>query len=201
MKQYNIDQDKWGQKLIEFVQTAVDSVRPSSRLLQDSMNFNNFIKIKIINWRDNSKSAYINGVVMNKNIADKRMISTIQNPSILLLKESIGTMKNDGLTGSAGLTEIQSIVDQEEHWIEIIRQKLTQVKPNIIIVEKDVGYKILDALRESQITVISNMNHHKMKRIQRFTQTIISPSYNVIDKSFVLGKCKQFRVEAPFTGG
>lgn len=39
-----------------------------------------------------------------------------------------------------------------------------------------------------------------MKRMARYTQTIISPSYNVIDKSFVLGKCKQFRVEQPYTG-
>lgn len=40
-----------------------------------------------------------------------------------------------------------------------------------------------------------------MKRMARYTQTIISPSYNVIDKSFVLGKCKSFRVEKPYTGG
>lgn len=58
----------------------MDNVRPSSRLLNDSMNFNSFIKIKIINWHDNSKSAYINGVVMSKNIADKRMKSVIDNP-------------------------------------------------------------------------------------------------------------------------
>lgn len=37
------------------------------------MNFNSFIKIKIINWTDNSKSTYINGVVMSNNTADKRM--------------------------------------------------------------------------------------------------------------------------------
>jgi len=41
---------------------------------------------------------------------------------------------------------------------------LTQVKPNIIIVEKDVGYKILDALRQEDIIVITSLDHHKMKR-------------------------------------
>jgi len=143
------------------VQKAVDEVRPSSRHLNDSMNFNSFIKIKIINWHDNSKSAYINGVVLNKNLADKRMDGLINDPSILLLKDSVGTTKGEG----PNLTEIQSIVDQENSWIEIIKSKLTQVKPNIIIVEKDVGYKILDVLRESRITVITNLSSHKMKRI------------------------------------
>ena len=143
------------------MQKAVDEVRPSSRHLNDSMNFNSFIKIKIINWHDNSKSAYINGVVLNKNLADKRMDGLINDPSILLLKDSVGTTKGEG----PNLTEIQSIVDQENSWIEIIKSKLTQVKPNIIIVEKDVGYKILDVLRESRITVITNLSSHKMKRI------------------------------------
>jgi hypothetical protein len=31
------------------------------------------------------------------------------------------------------------------------------MKPNIIIVEKDVGYKILDVLREEGITAIINI--------------------------------------------
>ena len=98
MKQHSIDSDKWGGKLLEFVKTAVDNVKPSSRLLNDSMNFNSFIKIKIINWKDNSKSAYINGVVMNKNLADKRMLQQIDNPSILLLKETVGIRTNQVLS-------------------------------------------------------------------------------------------------------
>ncbi len=128
------------------------------------MNFNSFIKIKIIPYRDNSKSAYINGVVMSKNLADKRMRGHIENPQILLLKESIGTSRNED-----SLTELQGLVDQEKHWLDIIQQKLTQVHPNIIIVEKDVGYKILDALRDCCITVITNLSHQKMKRVQRYT--------------------------------
>lgn len=79
MKSNQIDIEKWGCKLLEFVSTAVDNVKPSSRLLGDSMNFNTFIKIKIINYADNSKSAYINGIVMCKNLADKRMANFLQN--------------------------------------------------------------------------------------------------------------------------
>jgi chaperonin GroEL (HSP60 family) len=55
------------------------------------MDFNHFIKIKIINYEDNSKSEYINGIVLSKNIADKRMKTNITNPKILLVKDSIST--------------------------------------------------------------------------------------------------------------
>lgn len=91
MKNNNIDLDKWGNKLLEFVGNAVESVKPSSRLLGDDMNFNNYIKIKIINYKDNSKSVYVNGVVLSKNLADKRMEHKKDNPRILLLKDSLGS--------------------------------------------------------------------------------------------------------------
>jgi chaperonin GroEL (HSP60 family) len=60
------------------------------------MDFNHFIKIKIINYEDNSKSEYINGIVLSKNIADKRMNTKIANPKILLVKDSISTDSSEG---------------------------------------------------------------------------------------------------------
>jgi hypothetical protein len=60
------------------------------------MDFNYFINIKVINYQDNSKSEYINGIVFSKNIADKRMRTDIMNPKILLINESISTVQSDG---------------------------------------------------------------------------------------------------------
>lgn len=56
-------------------------------MLGDPMDINECIKIKIIDWKDNSKSAYYNGMVMSKSIAIKRMDKEIRNPKILLLKD------------------------------------------------------------------------------------------------------------------
>ena len=81
-----LNADKWERMLTEFVMTAVEQVKPSSRLYGDSMDINECIKVKIIDWKDNSKSAYINGIVMSKSIASKRMQTTRVNPRILLLR-------------------------------------------------------------------------------------------------------------------
>ena len=88
------------------------------------MVFNQFIKIKLINWEYSSKSAYINGLVISKSQADMRMRTDVENPQILLLKEPISTTVRMVVTGGeqaggggGGLTEIKSIVNQEEHWI------------------------------------------------------------------------------------
>ncbi len=113
MKNNQIDSEKWGKKLLEFVSTAVDNVRPSSRLLNDPIDFNYFIKIKIINYFDNSRSAYINGVVMSKNLADKRMKKdTFPDPKILLLKDNLGLVKSDP---SLCLADLSTVIDQEDY--------------------------------------------------------------------------------------
>ena len=71
---------------------------------------------------DSSKSAYINGLVISKNLADKRMRTDVDNPQIILRTVTGGEHAS---AGGGGLTEIQSIVNQEEHWIIIIKSKLT----------------------------------------------------------------------------
>lgn len=78
-----------------FVKQAVESIRPSSRILNDTMNLNDFVKIKLINWKDQSMSQYVNGVVMTKNLADRRMKSQFTSPNILLLKNTLELVNQD----------------------------------------------------------------------------------------------------------
>ena len=110
LKENSIDEETWSSKLFEFVKTAVYNVKPSTKILNDSMNFNRFIKIKLIKWKDNSKSTYINGVVMSKDLADRRMKDSIDKPRILLLKGSL----------SLPFYDIESAYEQ--HDLDIIKQ-------------------------------------------------------------------------------
>ena len=70
---------------------AVEDVRPSSRYMSDFMVFSQLTKLMLINWEYSSKSAYFNGLVISKNKFDKRMRTDVDNPQMLLLKESIST--------------------------------------------------------------------------------------------------------------
>ena len=49
-----------------FVLRAIEHIRPSSRLLNDIMNLNDFVKIKLIDWKDHSRSKYVNGGGVHK---------------------------------------------------------------------------------------------------------------------------------------
>ena len=61
----------------------------------------------------------------------------------------------------------------------------------MVIVQKDVPFKLLNMMRDKKITVVCGLEDRKMKRLARLTQTIVLPSINVIDVP--LGHCKLFR--------
>ena len=128
----DIKVDKWEAMLTEFVMKAVEQVKPSSRMLGDYMDINEVIKIKIIDWKDNSKSQYVNGIVMSKSIASNRMTKCLINPRILLVKD-IG---NDESRGNEDfiIPDLASKIDIEGHTDKILEQKLAEINPNLVIV-------------------------------------------------------------------
>ena len=81
-------------------------------MLGDSMDINECIKIKIIDWKDNSRSSYINGLVMSKSIINNRMEKVIDVPRILLLKDSL--MEEE-------VPDLASVLDVEDHIIKILK--------------------------------------------------------------------------------
>ena len=106
---------KWEGKLTDFVLRAVESVKPSSRMLGDGMDINHFIKVKIIDWRDNSKSQYVNGLVMSKSIASRRMQAVVPNPRILLLR-SIGQDEGEGGSSKPFInSDLATKINAEDH--------------------------------------------------------------------------------------
>ena len=87
---HELSLEKWNNLLTSFVLQAVEEVKPSSQMLNDLMDINEFVKIKLINWPDASRSQYIHGVALNKALLHIRMKQKINNPRILLLRGSLG---------------------------------------------------------------------------------------------------------------
>ena len=73
IEEYKIDMKRWRKIFANCTKHAVQTIKPSSRLLNDSINFNNFIKIITVEHLNQEKSQYINGVVFKKDVANRRM--------------------------------------------------------------------------------------------------------------------------------
>ena len=72
--------------LTKFVMKAVERVQPSSRMLDDSMDINEYVKVKLIESKDTKNSSYTNGTVLSKKVANPIIQTKIIEPRILLLE-------------------------------------------------------------------------------------------------------------------
>ena len=81
-----------------------------------------------------SKSKYVNGVVIKKSIAHKRMAWEIQNPRILLLSNSLGYIKDE-----MDFLDLATELKQEDSFIQIVMKKIDLVAPNLIFVQNDAS--------------------------------------------------------------
>lgn len=66
-------------------------------------------------------------------------------------------------------------------------ERISQVKPDVIIIEKDISRAILVKIKNLKITVITNVERSSIEKIARSTETLIIPSVNLIQKKTVLG--------------
>ena len=82
------------------------------------------------------------------------------------------------------IPDLATKIDVEGHSVKILEKKLTEINPNLVIVQQDISVKLINMMRDRQITVVCNLEERKMKRLARLTQTIVLPSINVIDSTF-----------------
>lgn len=170
----------------DFTEKASKRVKPNSFMLDNEVD----VKIICNEWGSYKDSAYINGVVIQKKVIDRRLNDTHNDPRILLLSNSLGYVRDDN-----DFTDFQSIIKQEDHFVEIIKEKIARVNPDIVVVECDISKKVADTLRDEKITVISNLDVNTMKRLERTTQTLIYPSTHLLESTTTLGTCSSFYIK------
>ena len=185
----------WGKIIFKLTKTVIDNVSPSFQDLNDSIDINEFIKIKLIEYHDQSLCEVIDGYAMQKNVSSKKMRTDIQNPKILLLKGSLEGLRVG--RGSKGATSLVVKSSAVEDYIEIIRKKIEAISPQIIIVEGNASQKYQDffATDKMNISLITKCNIKKLNRIARCVNSFVVPSPDLIGKQVVLGSCAQFKVK------
>ena len=189
----NLSKD-WGKIIFQLTKTVINNVSPSFQDLNDSIDINDYIKIKTIKYHDKSKCEVIDGYALKKNVCSKKMRIDIKNPKILLLKGSLEGLRRRGNKGNDALVIKSSAV---EDYIEIIRKKIEAVSPQIIIVEGNVAQKFQDffSMDKMNISLIPKCHIKKLNKIARCVNSFVVPSPDLIGKQVVLGSCGQFRVQ------
>ncbi|KAJ8352896.1 hypothetical protein SKAU_G00243720 [Synaphobranchus kaupii] len=178
----------WRDIIVPVVRQVVQTVRPDVRSCDDDMDIRQFVHIKKIPGGKKFDSAVVNGFVCTKNIAHKKMNSYIKNPKILLLKCSIEYLYRE----ETKFTCIDPIVLQEREFLKNYVQRIADVRPNLVLVEKTVSRIAQDMLLEHGITLVINVKPQVLDRVSRMTQGDLVMSMDQLLTKPRLGTCHKF---------
>ncbi|KAG9348736.1 hypothetical protein JZ751_029053 [Albula glossodonta] len=178
----------WRDIIVPVVRQVVQTVRPDVRSCDDDMDIRQFVHIKKIPGGKKFDSAVVNGFVCTKNIAHKKMNSYIKNPKILLLKCSIEYLYRE----ETKFTCIDPIVLQEREFLKNYVQRIVDVRPNLVLVEKTVSRIAQDMLLEHGITLVINVKPQVLDRVSRMTQGDLVMSMDQLLTKPRLGTCHKF---------
>ena len=183
-------QRRWINKLMELATKCCSTVQPDVRK-GDLLDLRPYCKIKVIPGGTIKDSAYMSGVVFRKVVSHKRMAKEINNPRIMLLSGGIEFTRTENRIAS-----LDTLLEQEEKYIEILVGKILKVKPDILLVGKSVSRKAQELLLENDVVLMQHVKPNLLSRISRQTgATVISSTDHIMSQfgAYVLGKCSRFR--------
>ncbi|XP_044071517.1 1-phosphatidylinositol 3-phosphate 5-kinase isoform X3 [Siniperca chuatsi] len=184
----------WRDIIVPVVRQVVQTVRPDVRNCDDDMDIRQLVHIKKIPGGRKFDSTVVNGFICTKNIAHKKMNPHIKNPKILLLKCSIEYLYRE----ETKFTCIDPIVLQEREFLKNYVQRIVDVRPNLVLVEKTVSRIAQDMLLEHGITLVINVKPQVLDRVSRMTQGDLVMSMDQLLTKPRLGTCHKFYMQ-PFT--
>ncbi|KAG8124682.1 hypothetical protein E2320_019935 [Naja naja] len=181
----------WRDIIVPVVCQVVQTVRPDVKNRDDDMDIRQFVHIKKIPGGKKFDSVVVNGFVCTKNIAHKKMNSCIKNPKILLLKCSIEYLYRE----ETKFTCIDPIVLQEKEFLRNYVQRIVDVRPTLVLVEKTVSRIAQDMLLEHGISLVINVKPHVLDRVSRMTQGDVLMSMDQLLTKPHLGTCHKFYIQ------
>ena len=182
---------EWENTLFLLVKDVIYNLRTSSMFLNDYLDINEYIKIKLIPYKDNSMCKVISGFAMrNKNnIISKNIKSSFIGPKILLVN-----LEKDFI--SKKLDNFSNMFQRSESYIKIIENKLRMLEPDIMVVGIKYPKLLLNNLKNNSSLnnkcIIFGMKEKSFQSIARCTHNIILNSFDLIGTDNILGKCKHF---------
>jgi len=179
--------EKWNDKALDLIKNVITNVFPSIRDLKDSLNINDYVKIKKVIFHDQSLTKYIHGYALQKNVCFKKMKTRINEPKILMLEDCGNDLITNGM--------FRSTNEQQNEYLKNIVNKIEKVKPDLVLVSSNVPYRIQEILAKNERTLVMKMKPKSLKRIARVSKTYILPSTDLVDSQVIMGNCKKFYVE------
>jgi len=180
---------KWVHKLMSLATRCCATVDTNVKK-GDMLDIRPYVKIKVIPGGSCDDCTYMSGILFRKTGTNKQMPREIINPKIMLLSGGIE------FTRTARIASLDTLLEQEDKYIEILVGKILKLEPDLLLVGKGVSRRAQELLLKNNVQLLQQVKASLLNRISRQTgATIISSTDHIMNQfgAHVLGKCHRFR--------
>jgi 1-phosphatidylinositol-3-phosphate 5-kinase len=181
--------EAWQKALVPILLQCTDDVSPDVFNGED-MDIRHYVKLKRIPGGKPGDTSYVSGVVFTKNLALKSMPRRIANPRVVLVTFPIEYQRHQ-----QHFMSLQPVIEQEKEFLRVVVQRITNLRPQLLLVEKNVSGVALQYLSEANISVAYNVKHTVIEAVSRCAETEIITSLDRLAMPVRVGRCAGFEVK------
>lgn len=154
----------------------------------NAMDPGSYVKVKCLASGSYQQSEVINGLVFKKSAAHKQMRANVKHPKLLLLQGALGH-------SSTGLSSINSMKQENDQLERTLYEVIVKCQLDVILVEKAVSRNVNEYIQKQGVTVVSDMNTHRLERIARCIGSPILSLQSVLMKPSLIKQCESLHFE------
>ncbi|KAG0146018.1 hypothetical protein CROQUDRAFT_78200 [Cronartium quercuum f. sp. fusiforme G11] len=175
----------------ELIKLLVKMVSDPPRPNQDEGHpgdIRQLIKIKKIPGGQPQDSEYVHGVVFTKNVVHKQMRVECITPRVLAVSIPLEFQRVEGYM------KLEPLIFQEKQYLKSLVNRLTSLRPDVLLVEGDVSGLAIEYLVQAGVSVV---RHVKPRVLQAVAQCTQAPVISSLDKllNLKVGQCDVFHVQ------
>ncbi|GEM08377.1 1-phosphatidylinositol-3-phosphate 5-kinase [Rhodotorula toruloides] len=179
----------WVVELERLLFSAADRLAVLDSVDTGAFDVHEHIRIKRIPGGRPRDSEFVNGIVITKNVMQKRMPRQLSNPKIMLLSFPLEYQRGD-----VQYFSLDKVIDQEREHLRNIITRVTGHFPQIVLCERNVSSIALEYLNDRGIAVARHVKPEALAAISRSFGADILPSTNALFDP-KLGRCREFCVQ------
>ncbi|KAL2261371.1 hypothetical protein VTK26DRAFT_4285 [Humicola hyalothermophila] len=180
----------WERALIPILDRCADDVDPDIRN-GDDMDIRHWVKLKKIPGGRPGDTAYVHGVVFTKNLALKSMPRKIRNPRIVIITFPLEYQRHP----KQHFMSLQPVIEQEKEYLRMVVNRILNLEPHVLLVEKSVAGVALQYLADANVAVVYNVKPSVIEAVARIVNMPVISSMDMLSLGARVGVSKSFEVK------
>ncbi|KAL2136610.1 hypothetical protein VTI74DRAFT_2639 [Chaetomium olivicolor] len=180
----------WERALLPILDRCADDVDPDIRN-GDDMDIRHWVKFKKIPGGKPGDTAYVHGVVFTKNLALKSMPRKIRNPRIVIITFPLEYQRHP----EQHFMSLQPVIEQEKEYLRMVVNRILNLEPHVLLVQKSVAGVALQYLSEANVAVAYNVKPSVIEAVARIVNMPVISSMDMLSLGARVGVSESFEVK------